>query len=85
MRNRLSGVRASKVRRAISIVLLCLPFAACMSVPERPATGPDPSDPKVRVPAAAYRPILGGYTSQRPVEPAPWRERNERVTPAERR
>ena len=85
MRNRLSGVRAFQVRRVISIALLCLPFAACVSAPEPPVAGPDPADPQVRVPATAYRPVLGGYSSQRPVEPAPWRERNERVAPAERR
>jgi hypothetical protein len=28
--------------------------------------------------------VLGGYVSQRPVEPAPWRERNERVAPQPR-
>ena len=39
------------------------------------------ADPAVRVPAAAYRPVLGGYTSLRPVEPLSWREQNERVMP----
>jgi len=37
------------------------------------------------VPAATYRPVLGGYVSQRPVDPAPWREQNDRVAPAEKR
>jgi hypothetical protein len=45
---------------------------------------PDPSDPNARAPATAYRPVLGGYVSQRPVEPAPWRTQNNRVAPAEK-
>lgn len=55
------------------------------ATPPRPFAGPDPSDPEVRVPAATYRTALSGYTSQRPVGPAPWRERNEPVAPAEKR
>ena len=31
--------------------------------------------------AARYESALGGYVSRRPVEPKPWREQNERVTP----
>jgi len=85
MRTRLQfGVRTSQVRRVIHVAMLCLPAAACLAAPERPFAGPDPSDPAVRVPAAAYRPVLGGYRSQRPVEPAPWREQNDRVAPAEK-
>lgn len=41
----------------------------------------DPSDPDVPVRAASYRSVLSGYTAQRPVEPKPWREQNERVAP----
>ncbi len=47
-----------------------------------PLAGPNPADPGVRVPAVAYRPSMGKYPSQRPVEPSGWREQNERVTPA---
>ena len=86
MRTRLLlGVWAPQVRRVVCVALLCLAPAACLSAPEKPFAGPDPSDPQVRVPAATYRPVLGGYTSQRPVGPAPWREQNERVAPAEKR
>ncbi len=66
---------------AIGVVALGALTAACGTTPA-PHAGPDPSDPGVRVPAIAYRSTLGRYTSQRPVEPAPWREQNERVTPA---
>jgi len=73
---------ALAARRAGCVAALCLLAGACSTLPQRPFAGPDPSDPTVRVPAAAYRPALRGYTSQRPVEPAPWREQNERVAPA---
>lgn len=63
---------------------LSLLLVACSAAPERPLAAADPSDPNTRVPATAYRPVLGGYASQRPVEPAPWREQNERVAPAQR-
>ena len=70
------------VVRGLSAALLCLLTAACFSTPERPAAGRDPADPAARATAATYRPVLGGYVSQRPVEPAPWREQNDRVAPA---
>jgi hypothetical protein len=60
---------------------LCLITAAC-SVAPAPAPQSDPADPAASTPAASYRPVLGGYVSRRPVEPAPWRERNERVAPS---
>jgi hypothetical protein len=72
-------------RRAGCVAALCLLTAACSTAPGRPFSGPDPSDPGVGVPATAYRSALSGYTSQRPVEPAPWREQNERVTPTPKR
>ena len=42
---------------------------------------PDASDPDHRVPSVSYRPVLDGYSSQRPVDPSPWVERNRQVTP----
>lgn len=54
----------------------------CAATPPRPFDGDNASDPGVRVPPAAYRPVLGNYSSQRPVEPLPWRERNDRAAPA---
>ena len=65
-------------------ILLCLLTTACVSTAERPIAGHDPSDPNARAPTTAYRPVLGGYVSQRPVEPAPWREQNDRVAPAQK-
>lgn len=74
-------------QRRFGAVLLAgaLTILAGCTTPPRPFTGSDPSDPKARVPAATYRPVLSGYVSQRPVEPAPWREQNDRVAPAEKR
>ena len=80
----LSAATAARIVPVACALLLCLLTAACLSAPERPVAGPDPSDPKARAPATAYRPVLGGYVSQRPVEPAPWREQNDRVAPAQK-
>ena len=77
----LLGMRTLQAMRCLCMVALCLPAAACFGAPERPLAGPDPSDPRTRVPPASYRSTLGGYISQRPVEPAPWREQNQRVAP----
>ena len=63
---------------------LCLLAAACSTPPDRLAAGPDPADASARGAVASYRPVLSGYTSQRPVDPAPWRERNDRVAPRKR-
>ncbi len=46
--------------------------------PAAPVAGPDPSDPQAPAARSGYRSTLGSYTSQRPVEPAPWREQNWR-------
>jgi hypothetical protein len=50
--------------------------------PPSPSAGPDPSDPRAPAPRSTYRSTLGAYTSQRPVEPAPWREQNQGIGPA---
>jgi hypothetical protein len=63
---------------ALSIILL---LQACSPLPPSLLTGPDPADPRTPVRATAYRSTVGPYTSQRPVEPVPWPEQNERVTP----
>jgi hypothetical protein len=55
--------------------------AACTSAPPSLQSGPDPSDPDVRVAPAAYRSAFSGYSNPRPAEPKPWQQRNERVAP----
>lgn len=49
-------------------------------------TGPlvvvtDPADPGAAVPRVAYRSAIAPYSSLRPTAPAPWRERNDAVSP----
>ena len=69
------------------IALLLLPFVlaffmqGCSGAPPAPLAAADPSDPTARAPPVGYRSTIGSYKSQRPVEPAPWGEQNERVAP----
>ena len=67
--------------KAAFLFLLAVLNAGCASVPPRPSIGADPADPATRVPAVRYRSTIGPYTSQRPFDPAPWVEQNERVAP----
>ena len=72
-----------QIRFALAVLpALALLLAGCADAPRSPASGPDPADPGARVPRVDYRSTLGGYRSQRPAEPAPWGEQNERVAPA---
>jgi len=75
----LFGKRAAP---AICVLAASLLVAACAPTPHLPFGGPDPSNPRTPVPAASYRATLGSYASQRPVEPGPWREQNDRVAPS---
>jgi hypothetical protein len=80
--------RMASFRRRLTVLgplgVLCLAAAACSAPPSPPFGGPDPSDPRARVPRAAYSSTVAPYTSQRPVEPRPWLEQNRRVAPAEK-
>lgn len=75
---------AHGARTATYVVVLCLLTATCSPPPGRLAATADPSDAVTRVPMTVYRPVLNGFVSQRPVEPGPWREQNERVTPGQK-
>lgn len=66
------------------VIALMLLIAACKPVSTSLA-GSDPSDPDARVPPVRYQSVLGRYENQRPVEPGPWREQNERVAPQPKR
>jgi hypothetical protein len=68
---------------ALAVVALATAFAGCTQTPPRLA-GPDPSDPLAPVRPAAYRSVVGPYASQRPVEPSPWRDQNDRIAPAQK-
>jgi hypothetical protein len=55
-------------------------LAACMPETTQFARA-DPADPAARVAGVGYRSTIAPYTSLRPATPAPWRERNDAVTP----
>ena len=63
-----------------AVALAALALAGC-----QPATVPvaaaDPAVSFVPVPGVHYRSSTAPYHSQRPVTPAPWRERNDAVAP----
>lgn len=67
--------------RFASAILLLTVLAGCTTAPTVLLAVADPADPDAPVRAVRYSPVLTGYSSQRPVAPMPWRERNERVTP----
>src|SRR5947208_14560457 len=82
---RLAVTRPFRLRCGVLALLagLAALLAGCADAPRSPvAGGPDPADPAARAPRVDYRSTIGAYKSQRPVEPAPWGEQNERVTPA---
>ena len=84
--------RAAGHRQTPSSINRCMRFAAfvalasfvvaCTPPPPAPLAGPDPADPRTRVPPVAYRSAVGPYESRRPVEPQPWQGQNDRVAPA---
>jgi hypothetical protein len=57
---------------------------ACTAPPPSPSAGPDPSDASARTRPVGYRSTIAPYESQRPVEPKPWEQQNERVGPSQR-
>jgi hypothetical protein len=62
-------------------LVLSLLTDGCSAPPPAAVAGPDPSDPGARGPRVDYRSTVGPYKSQRPVEPGPWDEQNQSVTP----
>ncbi|MCA1364417.1 MULTISPECIES: hypothetical protein [unclassified Bradyrhizobium] len=66
-------------------IWLLLAFAApalsgCMPATTHMASA-DPADPAAKMAPVTYRSTIAPYTSLRPATPAPWRGRNEAVTP----
>jgi hypothetical protein len=74
---KLFRLRFSALATIATLVLL----TACADAPRLPLAGQNPADPGARVPRVEYRPAIGSYKSQRPVEPGPWEEQNKDVTP----
>ncbi|WGD50804.1 hypothetical protein QA641_35265 [Bradyrhizobium sp. CB1650] len=62
------------------LATLALVLAGCMPA-TAPLTDADPADPRARVARVGYRSTIAPYTSLRPATPAPWRERNDSVSP----
>lgn len=80
--------RAASVRAAFgafAVALAAALAAGCTVDPPIAAAGPDPSDPRARVPATSYRSTVAPYESLRPVEPAPWTQQNQQVAPQPKR
>ena len=81
------GRPAGVLRLGLPSSLRLAALAVC--IPLLPACAPRP---EITPPASlaqgggpvAYKPVLSGYTAQRPADPKPWRERNESVTPQEK-
>ena len=60
--------------------LAALALSGCMPATTQLASA-DPADPAAKVARVGYRSTIAPYTSLRPATPAPWRNRNEAVTP----
>lgn len=73
--------RAGRTGTVVGVTFLGLLTLGCAALPEQLTAGADPADAAVRAPATAYRPVLNGYLSQRPVAPARWRDQNDRAAP----
>ena len=71
--------RHRKASGLIGAALAALMAGGCTAAPPAPVLAP--ADPSTPVPAARYSSVTAPYTRQRPVEPLPWRERNQRIAP----
>jgi hypothetical protein len=80
---RRSAPQFIRTARPVALLFSALFAAGCTS-PPAPVAGADPSDPSAARPPVAYRAVTHPYASQRPADPAPWGEQNERVTPQEK-
>jgi hypothetical protein len=78
---RVAGAKLFKMTfGAVALVSAALLLAGWRDLPP-PVPGMNPADPRAPVPRVGYRSAIGSYKSQRPVEPGPWGEQNQRVAP----
>ena len=64
----------------LAALALGLALSGCMPATTQVAAA-DPSDPAARIAPVGYRSTIAPYSSLRPATPAPWRGRNDAVTP----
>jgi hypothetical protein len=74
-----AGKRHRNTKAVLTVAALAALMSGCAAAP--PASVLAAADPGSPVPAVRYSSVTAPYRSQRPVEPAPWRERNERIAP----
>jgi hypothetical protein len=67
--------------KVVLAVLLGLLAAACAAAPAQPLSVADPANADAPAPPVRHRSSLENYVSQRPVDPVPWTEQNQRVAP----
>jgi hypothetical protein len=68
----------------VGLLLAPLLVQGCAATPPAPVAGRNPADPGAVAAPVTYRSVVGPYQSQRPSDPGPWREQNERVAPQEK-
>ena len=78
---RRKGSSGTPIRPRLLPFFLALLTHGCSTAPPASVAGADPADPRAPTPPVGYRSNVGPYQSQRPVEPAPWGEQNQRVAP----
>lgn len=76
------SIFSSAIRGAV--IAVAIGASGCTPATTHMASA-DPADPAARVAGVSYRSTIAPYTALRPSAPAPWRERNESVTPRRRR
>ena len=62
------------------LAVAALALSGCMPATTHIASA-DPADPAARTARVGYRSTIAPYSSLRPATPAPWRDRNDAVTP----
>jgi hypothetical protein len=86
----LAAVDSARERHSIfnsairgAVIAVAIGANGCTPATTRVADA-DPADPAARVAGVGYRSTIAPYTALRPSTPAPWRERNDSVTPKPR-
>ena len=66
--------------KSIPMIAAAALLAGCSSPPDFNSAG-GAADPGARVRAQRYVPVTAGTVDYKPVDPLPWKERNENVAP----